>query len=78
MRPARIIVSLALVSLLAGCASTGGGANLQSKSTYYDDVDWVRMTKITREAERRGHKVWWVNPPQKPFAERRAAETRGS
>jgi hypothetical protein len=74
MRPARTIVSLALVSLLAGCASTGS-ANLQTKSTYYDDVDWVRMTKITREAERRGHKVWWVNPPQKPLAERRAAET---
>jgi hypothetical protein len=74
MRPARTIVSLALVSLLAGCASTGG-ANPQTKSTYYDDVDWVRMTKITREAERRGHKVWWVNPPQKPLAERRAAET---
>ena len=76
MRPARTIVSLALVSLLAGCASTGS-ANLQSKSTYYDDVDWERMTVITREAERRGHRVWWVNPPQTPLAERRA-EAGGS
>lgn len=77
MRPARTIVSISLVTLLAGCASTGS-ANLQSKSTYYDDVDWVRMTKITREAERRGHKVWWVNPPQKPLAERNKDETTGS
>jgi hypothetical protein len=76
MRPARTIVSLALVSLLAGCASAGS-ANLQSKSTYYDDVDWERMTVITREAERRGHRVGWVNPPQKPLAERRA-EAGGS
>ncbi len=77
MRPARTVVSLSLMSLLAGCASTGS-ANLQSKSTYYDDVDWVRMTKITREAERRGHKVWWVNPPQKPLSERRAVDDNGT
>lgn len=77
MRPARTVVSLVLITLLAGCASTGT-ANLQSKSTYYDDIDWVKMTKITREAERRGHKVWWVNPPQKPLAERRAAENSGT
>lgn len=77
MRPARTVVSLSLMSLLAGCASTGS-ANLQSKSTYYDDIDWVRMTKITREAERRGHKVWWVNPPQKPLSERTKDGTTGS
>lgn len=77
MRPARTVASLVLMSVLAGCASTGG-SNLQSKSTYYDDIDWERMTLITREAERRGHKVWWVNPPQKPLAERRAAENSGT
>jgi hypothetical protein len=73
MRPARTLVPLALVCLIAGCASTGG-ANLQSKSSYYDDVDWERMTQITREAERRGHKVWWVNPPQKSHAARQRDE----
>ena len=77
MRTARIIVSLALVSLLAGCVSTRG-ANLQSKSTYYDDVDWERMTRITREAERRGHKVWWIHPPQKPAAERQREDIGGA
>jgi len=73
MRPFRIVVSLALITLVAGCAGTGGAAQ-QTKSTYFDDVDWERMTKITREAERRGHKVWWINPPQKPLSERRAAD----
>jgi hypothetical protein len=28
-------------------------------------VDWEKTSRITREAELRGHKVWWVHPPQK-------------
>jgi hypothetical protein len=76
MRTSRILLSLAAPALLAGCAATGGSQPL-SKSTYYDDIDWEKMSVITRDAEMRGHKVWWVNPPQKRARERTEAAAEG-
>jgi hypothetical protein len=35
------------------------------------------MSVITREAEMRGHKVWWVHPPQKRARERTEAAAEG-
>jgi hypothetical protein len=72
MRLVRPIALVSLFVLLAGCAASPQ-REIASRSTYYDDVDWVKMTRITREAELRGYKVWWVNPPQKPAAGRAAA-----
>ncbi len=76
MQKSRILLSLAMPAVLAGCAATGGSQPV-SKSTYYDDVDWERMSIITREAEMRGYKVWWVHPPQKPARERTEAAAEG-
>ncbi len=76
MRTFRVLLSLAVPAVLAGCAATGGSQPL-SKSTYYDDVDWEKMTVITRDAEMRGYKVWWVHPPQKRVRERTAAAAEG-
>lgn len=76
MRLSRILLGLSVPALVAGCAATGGSQPL-SKSTYYDDIDWEKMTVITREAEMRGHKVWWVHPPQKRVRERTEAVAEG-
>lgn len=76
MHASRILLSLAASALLAGCAATGGSQPL-SKSGYDADVDWEKMSIITREAEMRGYKVWWVHPPQKRTRERTEAATEG-
>jgi hypothetical protein len=77
----RILAAVAVSTCLAGCATTSGNqladnsgsAGSSSSTGYYDNVDWVKMTRITRDAETRGSKIWWVNPPQKPPAARQAA-----
>jgi hypothetical protein len=73
MRAVRSIALVSLFAVLAGCAASPDRV-VVSQSTYYDDVDWVKMTRITREAEMRGYKVWWVHPPQKSPAQRAAAD----
>ncbi len=78
MRALRVLAAAMVVSGLAGCAATGGdptASRLSAEQThgqsgYYDDVDWEKMNRITHEAEMRGHKIVWVNPPQKSLAQR--------
>ena len=57
---AGLIAAFALA--LAGCA-TDSSTNLRAGID--DNVDWVKMTKITQDARMRGHQVVWVHPPQK-------------
>jgi hypothetical protein len=77
MRTSRLLICLAAPALLAGCAATGGASQPLSKSGYDADVDWEKMSIITREAEMRGYKVWWVHPPQKRARDRAEAAAEG-
>jgi hypothetical protein len=77
MRTSRVLLSLAAPALLAGCAATGGASQPLSKSGYDADVDWEKMSIITREAEMRGYKVLWVHPPQKRDRARSESATEG-
>ncbi len=77
MRTSRVLLSLAAPALLAGCAATGGASQPLTKSGYDADVDWEKMTIITRDAEMRGYKVLWVHPPQKRDRARSESATEG-
>lgn len=67
MRKFAMVTVIGLVVGLAGCA---GGASTRSAmkgtNSADDEVDWAKMTIITNDAQRRGYKVVWVHPPQKP------------
>lgn len=63
MRKFTAVTMAAAVAVLSGCAS--GSANVAKTSSFHDDVDWDKMTVITRDARQRGYDVVWVNPPTK-------------
>jgi hypothetical protein len=50
---------------LAGCMGTGKGTNIRGQSAFDDDVDYVKMAIITRDAQMRGYNIVWIHPPQK-------------
>lgn len=67
MRKFALLTVCGLVVALAGCATAGSNKTAMRGSVSTDDeVDWAKMTIISRDAERRGYKVVWVHPPQKP------------
>ena len=60
-----ILATLAVVFAagLTGCATNGEPA--VAMSPFDSDVDWDKVTIITRDARQRGYDVVWVNPPTK-------------
>ena len=63
MRKFLALATASVVLALSGCA--GGTANVAKQSSFHDDVDWDKMTMLTRDARERGYDVVWVNPPTK-------------
>ena len=63
MRKTIAVLAVALVGSLTGCAGTGQ-SNV-AMSPFDSDVDWDKVTVITRDARARGYDVVWVNPPTK-------------
>ena len=55
--------AVAVVGSLSGCATSG--EPVVAKSPFDSDIDWDKVTVITRDARSRGYDVVWVNPPSK-------------
>ena len=73
MRRFAMLTAFGMILGLAGCASGSSNSRSMVAGAYDDEVDWAKMTVITREAENRGYRIVWVHPPQKP----KAAPERG-
>ena len=58
------ITSLAvLLVMLSGCASTPPSTPVANG--YCDTYDCAKMQRISKDARRNGHIVYWVTPPLK-------------
>jgi hypothetical protein len=67
MRKFAMVMASSLLLALVGCASTGGSKSaMNGSSAFDDDVDYAKMTQITQDALRRGYRIVWIHPPQKP------------
>ena len=66
------LITLSAIALLMlglnGCATTGHSVGMTS--SYDEDIDYVKMDVITRDARARGYDIVWIHPPQKDKATR--------
>lgn len=62
-KPILAMFAVAVVASLSGCATSG--EPVVAMSPFDSDVDWDKVTVITRDARSRGYDVVWVNPPTK-------------
>jgi hypothetical protein len=67
-----MLLSGALVLSLGACTHAERSTTFQLPATgnYTDDIDWARVNVITEDALRKGYKIVWINPPQKPKEQR--------
>ena len=63
-KPVLSLFAVAIVASLSGCATSGEPAAV-AMSPYDADVDWEKVTILTRDARSRGYDIVWVNPPAK-------------